>query len=92
MYSSSCVYYESFQIFFWLFLFVFFLTVEAAVNLFLLICQAEYMRKLLLDRCDAARIFAENHIGDFLGQAEAFFLRNFAVLYNIDSDAVVDVA
>ena len=45
---------------------VFFFTVLAAVCLCLFIAKIEDMRQFLLNRGNAARIFAADHIGDLL--------------------------
>jgi Mg2+/citrate symporter len=45
---------------------VLFLTILAAVGLCLLVRQIEDVGELLLDRGDAARVLALDHVGDFL--------------------------
>ena len=49
-------------------LIIFFFAVHAPVSFGLLICQIEYIWKLLLDGSDAAWVFTADHIGDLLRQ------------------------
>ncbi len=50
------------------------------------------MGEFLLDRCDAAGIFAFQHIFDLLWERERQFLHDLAVLDDIDGDVVIDEA
>ena len=63
-----------------------FITVLAAVCLCLLIREIEDMRKLLLDRGDAARVLAVDHIGDLFRKLECFFSTILSILDDVDSD------
>ena len=46
----------------------------------------------LLNRGDTARVYTFNHINHLFRQMKFFFLRNLAVLNDIDSDIVIDKA
>ena len=49
------------------------------------------MRKLLLDRRNAARILAVNHIGNLFRQPKNTLFDNLAVADNVDRNTVVNV-
>ena len=50
------------------------------------------MRKLLLDRGNAARVLAVDDICDFFRHLDIFFLYDFSILDDVDRDTVIDVA
>ena len=50
------------------------------------------MRKLLLDRGNAARVLAVDDIRDFFRHLDIFFLYDFSILDDVDRDTVIDVA
>ena len=62
---------------------IFFFAVFTAVNFFFRICKYEDMIQSLLDRSDAARILAVNHVADFVRQMESFFVYDLRIFYNI---------
>ena len=63
----------------------FFFAVDAAVHLFLRICQLKYVRKLLLNRCDASWVFTADDVCHLFRQCKIFLFNNFSVADNVDS-------
>ena len=68
------------------------ITISAAIYLMILIIEIEDMRKLLLDRGNAARVLAVDDICDFFRHLDIFFLYDFSILDDVDRDTVIDVA
>jgi hypothetical protein len=69
---------------------VFLITVFAAIYLIGFICKVEDMRESLLDRSDAARIVASKNLLDLFGKNESSFFNDLSILYNINSDVMID--
>ena len=69
---------------------VFFFAVFTPVDLILLVGEYEYMIQALLDGCDAARVFAFDHIADLPGQLQVFLFDDLFIFNNIDRDVVID--
>ncbi len=69
---------------------VFLFAVFAPVDLILLISEYEYVIQALLDGCDAARVFAADHIADLFGQFQIFLLDDLLIFDNVDRDVVID--
>ena len=66
------------------------ITISAAIYLMILIIEIEDMRKLLLDRGDAARVFAVDHIADLVRQMKRFLIYNRGILNNIYGDVMIN--
>ena len=69
---------------------VFLFAVFAPVDLILLIGEYEYVIQALLDGCDAARVFAADHIADLFGQFQIFLFNDLLIFNNVDRDIVID--
>ena len=48
------------------------------------------MIQSLLDRSDAARILAVNHVADFVRQMESFFVYDLRIFYNIYGNIMIN--
>ena len=69
---------------------IFLFAVFAAVDLLFLISEDKDVRKLLLDGCDTAGIFAFQHIFDLFWERQRKLLHDLTVFDNVDSDVVID--
>lgn len=69
---------------------IFLFAVFAPVDLILFICENEYMIQALFDGCDAARVFAADHIADLFGQFQIFLLDNLFIFNNVDRNIVIN--
>ena len=71
---------------------VFLFAVFAAVNFFFRVCQEEDMIQSLLDRRDAAGIFAFDDVGELFRQMQHLFVYDLCVLDDIYGNVMIDEA
>ena len=69
---------------------IFFFAVFTAVNFFFRICKYEDMIQSLLDRSDAARILAFDHVHNLLRQLQLFLCNDLFVLDDIYGNIMID--
>ena len=69
---------------------IFFVAVSAAVNFLFFIGKDKDLIQSVLDRCDAARILAFDHIDDLFWKVQLFLVYDLTVFDDVDGDIVVD--
>ena len=68
------------------------LAVDTAIYFIFFICQIKYVRKLLLNGGDAARILTVNYVCDTLWKTKDLLFRDHAVLNDVNGNLVINVA
>ena len=69
---------------------ILFVAVSAAVNFLFFIGKDKDLILSVLDRCDAARILAFDHIDDLFWKVQLFLVYDLTVFDDVDGDIVVD--
>ena len=69
---------------------IFLFAVFTAIDLFLGICQYEYVFQSLLNGCNASWVLAADDIRNLLRKLKTCFINNLRVLDDIDRDVMVD--